>query len=44
MLDDEYVVQILLGDTYIDTTGKSVFICIKHIDGLYDFKYEEVII
>lgn len=43
MLNDEYVMQRLLGDTEIDIANKSVFICIKHIDGFYDFKYEMVV-
>lgn len=42
MLNDEYVVQMLLGDIEIDTIDQSVFICIKHVDGLYDFYYEMV--
>lgn len=42
MLDDEYISQMLLGETNIDTTDQAVFICIKHIDGLYDFNYEVV--
>lgn len=42
MLNDEYVVQRLLGSEDIDTTNQVVFICIKHINGLFDFSYETV--
>lgn len=42
MIDDNYISQKLLGETEIDTINKSVFICIRHIDGLYDFNYEMV--
>lgn len=42
MLGEEYIVQTLIGENEIDTTDTLVFICIKHIDGLYDFSYETV--
>lgn len=44
MLNDEYISQMLLGGTEIDTIDQVVSICIKHIDGLYDFNYEMVVI
>ncbi|MSU01927.1 hypothetical protein [Tissierella pigra] len=42
MLDEEYIMQILIGENEISTTNNLIFICIKHINGLYDFTYETV--
>lgn len=42
MLDDNYIMQMLLGEVSINTTNQAVFICIKYVDGLYDFTYEMV--
>lgn len=42
MLDEQYVLQMLIGDLEINTTNTPIFICIKHINGLFDFSYETV--
>lgn len=42
MLDDDYIVQSLLGENAVDS-NKTIHICIKHIEGHYDFSYSEVI-
>lgn len=42
MLDNNYITQSLLGELDIDN-DKTIYICLKHIDGLYDFNYNEVI-
>lgn len=44
MLDEEYIMQMLIGDTEIDTINQLILICIKHIDGLYELSYESVVI
>lgn len=42
-LDDDYILQKLIGESVIDTTDQMIFICIKQIDGLYDISYEMVV-
>ena len=42
MLDDDYIVQSLLGENQVDATN-TIYICIKHNEGNYDFSYSEVI-
>lgn len=42
MLNNEYVTQMLIGNNEINTENQVVFICIKHIDGLFDFNYKVV--
>lgn len=40
-LNDEYITQMLIGEQEIlPTVSDIIFICIKHIDGLFDFSYE----
>lgn len=42
MLNDKYVMQTLLGDMEINSKNQTIFICIKHVNGLYDFTYKVV--
>lgn len=44
MLDNEYIAQVLLGDLVIYTTNQTAFICINHINGMFDFHYETVVV
>lgn len=43
MLDETFTLQRLLGEVVVDSPEDKIFICIKHIDGLYDFSYSKVV-
>ena len=43
MSDETFVVQRLLGETLVEAPEDKLFICVKHIDGLYDFNYGKVV-
>jgi len=42
MLDEEYILQMLIGENEINTTNKLIFIWIQHINGLFEFSYKMV--
>ncbi len=44
MMNEEYMLQKVIGNVEIDTASTLVYICIKHISGLFDYTYEMVVI
>lgn len=42
MLDNDYIVQSLIGEASINPLNQ-IYICVKHVNGLYDLNYEEVV-